>query len=117
MSGSEMMSSLVELFGGLGLFLYGMNVMSEGLEKAAGSKMKRVIEILTTNRFMAVVVGAFVTMIVQSSSAISYRGRSGPSRRPRLPARRAPLRLASAWRRRGSRSSSSRARTTRGRHP
>lgn len=69
MSGSEMMASFVELFGGLGLFLYGMSVMSEGLEKAAGSKMKRFIEILTTNRFMAVIVGAFVTMIVQSSSA------------------------------------------------
>ncbi len=66
---SEMMSSFIELFGGLGLFLYGMSVMSEGLEKAAGSKMKRFIEILTTNRFTAVIVGAFVTMIVQSSSA------------------------------------------------
>lgn len=69
MSNAEMMTSAIELFGGLGLFLYGMNVMSEGLEKAAGSKMKRFIEILTTNRFMAVIVGAFVTMIVQSSSA------------------------------------------------
>ncbi len=66
---SEMMTSFIELFGGLGLFLYGMSVMSEGLEKAAGSKMKRFIEILTTNRFTAVIVGAFVTMIVQSSSA------------------------------------------------
>lgn len=69
MSNGEMMTSFIELFGGLGLFLYGMNVMSEGLEKAAGSKMKRFIEILTTNRIMAVIVGAFVTMIVQSSSA------------------------------------------------
>jgi len=69
MSNGDMMKSFIELFGGLGLFLYGMSVMSEGLEKAAGSKMKRFIEILTTNRFMAVIVGAFVTMIVQSSSA------------------------------------------------
>lgn len=69
MSNGEMMTSFIELFGGLGLFLYGMSVMSEGLEKAAGSKMKRFIEILTTNRIMAVIVGAFVTMIVQSSSA------------------------------------------------
>ncbi len=65
----EVLKIAVELFGGLGLFLYGMTVMSEGLAKAAGPKMKQMIEILTTNRFMGVVVGAFVTMIVQSSSA------------------------------------------------
>lgn len=65
----ELAQSLIVLFGGLGLFLYGMTVMSEGLEKVAGSKMKKFIEILTTNRIMAVLVGAFVTMIVQSSSA------------------------------------------------
>ncbi|WP_432401653.1 Na/Pi cotransporter family protein [Wukongibacter sp. M2B1] len=57
------------LIGGLGLFLYGMNVMAAGLEKSAGDKLKRFIEILTSNRFMGVVVGALVTMVVQSSSA------------------------------------------------
>lgn len=69
MSNAEMLSLGISLFGGLGLFLYGMTIMSEGLEKAAGDKMKHFIEILTKNIFMAVIVGALVTMIVQSSSA------------------------------------------------
>lgn len=59
----------VYLFSGLGLFLYGMNLMSEGLEKAAGNKLKAIVGKLTTNRYMGVAVGAFVTAIVQSSSA------------------------------------------------
>lgn len=63
------MEILFELLGGLGLFLYGMNVMSTGLQKAAGDKLKSIIGMLTTNRFMAVIVGAVVTAIVQSSSA------------------------------------------------
>lgn len=57
------------LIGGLGLFLYGMNVMAGGLEKSAGDKLKKFIEILTSNRIMGVIVGAMVTMVVQSSSA------------------------------------------------
>lgn len=57
------------LVGGLGLFLYGMNVMAAGLEKTAGDKMKRIIEVLTSNRVMGVIVGAIVTVLVQSSSA------------------------------------------------
>ncbi len=57
------------LVGGLGLFIYGMNVMAGGLEKSAGEKLKRFIEILTNNRFMGVIVGAFVTVVVQSSSS------------------------------------------------
>ncbi len=69
MQHGEIVKIIVALFGGLGLFLYGMTVMSEGLEKAAGPKMKNFIEILTTNRISGVIVGAFVTMIVQSSSA------------------------------------------------
>ncbi|SDK04400.1 Na/Pi cotransporter family protein [Natronincola ferrireducens] len=63
------MEILFGVLGGLGLFLYGMNVMSNGLQKAAGDKLKSIIGLLTTNRFMAVVVGAVVTAIVQSSSA------------------------------------------------
>ncbi len=62
-------SMFVFMFSGLGLFLYGMNLMSEGLEKAAGNKMKSIVGALTTNRFMGVAVGAFVTAVVQSSSA------------------------------------------------
>jgi len=59
----------VLLFSGLGLFLYGMNLMSEGLEKAAGNRLKSIVGKLTTNRYMGVAVGALVTTIVQSSSA------------------------------------------------
>lgn len=57
------------VLGGLGLFLYGMNLMGIGLEKAAGDKLKRLIEVLTNNRLMGVLVGIIVTMIIQSSSA------------------------------------------------
>lgn len=60
---------VISLMGGLGLFLYGMNLMAEGLEKSAGSKLKRIVELLTSNVFMGVIVGAFVTAIIQSSSA------------------------------------------------
>lgn len=57
------------LLGGLALFLYGMQMMSAGLEEAAGDKMKRILERLTTNRFLGVLVGAVVTAAIQSSSA------------------------------------------------
>ncbi|ABR47433.1 Na/Pi-cotransporter II-related protein [Alkaliphilus metalliredigens QYMF] len=57
------------VLGGLGLFLYGMHVMSTGLQKAAGDKLKSIIGMLTSNRSMGVLVGAGVTAIVQSSSA------------------------------------------------
>ena len=63
------LETAVKIFGGLGLFIYGMHVMAEGLENAAGNKMRNIIEILTRNRFLAVFVGAFVTAIIQSSSA------------------------------------------------
>ena len=57
------------LFGGLALFLYGMEKMSEGLKKSAGSKMRSILEALTRNRVIAFLVGAFVTVVIQSSSA------------------------------------------------
>lgn len=57
------------LLGGLALFLYGMNQMSEGLDAAAGEKMKQILERLTKNRFLGVGVGAAVTAVIQSSSA------------------------------------------------
>ena len=57
------------LLGGLGLFLYGINAMGDGLEQAAGSKMKKLLEVLTRNKLLAVLVGALVTGIIQSSSA------------------------------------------------
>ncbi len=64
--------SIVQVFllmGGLGMFLYGMKMMSDGLEQAAGDRMRRTLEVLTTNRFAGVAVGAGVTAVVQSSSA------------------------------------------------
>ena len=57
------------LLGGLALFLYGMQMMSSGLEDAAGNRMKAILEKLTSNRFMGVGVGAVITAIIQSSSA------------------------------------------------
>ena len=63
------MEIALPVLGGLGLFLYGMNLMGTGLQKAAGNKLKRLIEVLTNNRIMGVIVGAMVTMVVQSSSA------------------------------------------------
>jgi phosphate:Na+ symporter len=53
----------------MGMFLYGMEMMSDGMKIAAGNKMRTVLEKLTSNRFLAVGVGAFVTMVIQSSSA------------------------------------------------
>ena len=63
------MDIALPVLGGLGLFLYGMNIMGTGLEKAAGERLKRLIELLTNNRLMGVIVGAVVTAIIQSSSA------------------------------------------------
>jgi phosphate:Na+ symporter len=59
----------ISLIGGLGLFLYGMHLMGEGLQKSAGNKLKKIIEMLTSNVFMGVLVGSVVTAIIQSSSA------------------------------------------------
>ena len=60
---------IMGLFGGLSLFLYGMSKMSDGLKKAAGNQMRKILATLTKNRVIALFVGAFVTMIIQSSSA------------------------------------------------
>lgn len=60
---------LFEFVGGLGMFLYGMNIMADGLQKSAGSKLKNIMSFLTKNRLVAVLVGAGVTAIIQSSSA------------------------------------------------
>ena len=63
------LKEFASLLGGLALFLYGMNMMSQGMEAAAGNKMKQILERLTSNRFMGVLVGAVITAIIQSSSA------------------------------------------------
>ncbi len=62
-------TDFMNLLGGLGLFLYGMQMMSNGLEAAAGDRMKKILEKLTANRFLGVLVGAVITAVIQSSSA------------------------------------------------
>ena len=62
-------SILLSMAGGLGLFLYGMRVMSDSIEKVAGAKLRKVLEIFTTNRFTGILVGFIFTAIIQSSSA------------------------------------------------
>ena len=57
------------LIGGVGLFLYGMKVMSEGLQKIAGDRMRSVLSAMTRNRFMGVLTGIVITVLMQSSSA------------------------------------------------
>lgn len=61
--------NIFSLLGGVALFLYGMGLMSEGLELVAGSKMQEILHKLTTNRFLGIFVGFLVTAIIQSSSA------------------------------------------------
>lgn len=63
------MDIALPVIGGLGLFLYGMNLMGDALQRAAGSRLRKLIEVLTNNRFIGVLVGIVVTMVVQSSSA------------------------------------------------
>ena len=60
---------IMTLFGGLALFLYGMNKMSDGMKKAAGDSMRKILAAITKNRFLGLIIGAFVTMVIQSSSA------------------------------------------------
>ncbi len=60
------MEIAINLMGGLALFLYGMQMMSGGLEAAAGDRMKSILEKLTTNRFIGILLGCVVTMIIQS---------------------------------------------------
>ena len=61
--------NILSFLTGIGLFLYGIDAMGQGLEYAAGSKMKKILGVLTKNRFLAVIMGALVTAIIQSSSA------------------------------------------------
>ena len=63
------LGTLFQFIGGLGMFLYGMESMADGLQKFAGNRLQRVLEILTSNRLLGVLVGAGVTAIIQSSSA------------------------------------------------
>ena len=60
---------LIPFAGGLGMFIYGMQIMAQGLENAAGNKMKSLLEVLTKNKLMGVLLGAVITAVIQSSSA------------------------------------------------
>lgn len=62
-------TNIIGLLGGLALFLYGMQMMSAGMEAAAGNRMKTILEKLTSNRFLGIAVGAGITAVIQSSSA------------------------------------------------
>lgn len=63
------LQSVLTVLGGMGLFLYGMFKMGDGLQESAGDRMRRVLEALTSNKYMAVLVGAVVTAIIQASGA------------------------------------------------
>lgn len=63
----ENMQIVFGLLGGLAVFIYGMNLMSESLQKAAGEKMKSILALLTKNRIMGVIAGALVTAVLQSA--------------------------------------------------
>ena len=67
--GIEDVSMLFKFVGGLGMFLYGMHIMAEGLQHFAGGKMQKLMGFLTKNRLMALLVGTLVTAVIQSSSA------------------------------------------------
>lgn len=65
----DILVSLIKIVGSLGLFLYGMQILSDGLQKSAGNKLKSFLEMMTSNRLMAVLTGLLITVIIQSSSA------------------------------------------------
>ena len=65
----DYVSMFTAVVGGLGMFLYGMHIMASGLQKCAGNKLKHILEILTRNKLMGILLGAIVTAIIQSSSA------------------------------------------------
>ena len=65
----EYMNIIIPFAGGLGMFIYGMQIMAQGLENAAGNKMKSLLEVLTRNKLTGVMLGAAITAVIQSSSA------------------------------------------------
>ena len=60
---------ILTLIGAVGMFLYGMKLMSEGLQKAAGNKLRDILALMTNNKFLGALTGIFITALVQSSSA------------------------------------------------
>ena len=69
MENLDVLQIALSFLGGFGLFIFGMDYMSEGLKKAAGNKMKNLLGVLTNNPFLGVIAGMGVTAIIQSSSA------------------------------------------------
>lgn len=65
----DYLNIMIPFAGGLGMFIYGMQIMAQGLENAAGNRMKSLLEILTKNKLMGVLLGAAITAVIQSSSA------------------------------------------------
>ena len=65
----DYVSIILPFIGGLGMFIYGMQIMAEGLQNSAGSKTRKLLGLLTNNRLLGVLVGALITAIIQSSSA------------------------------------------------
>ncbi len=65
----EHFRNIFTFIGGVGMFLYGMKIMSDGLQKVAGPKLANVLKVLTANKFTAIIVGALVTVVVHSSAA------------------------------------------------
>ena len=59
----EYISSLFEFAGGIGMFLYGMNTMADGMQRSAGGKMKKLLGYLTSNRLLAIIVGAVIRLL------------------------------------------------------
>ena len=64
-----MFTIIVMLIGGLGLFIYGMNLMSKSIERVAGSRLRNILKAFTKNRFFGLLAGTFFTAVIQSSSA------------------------------------------------
>ena len=63
--------SFIQLFGGLAFFLYGMNILSSALKKTAGGKLEKLLKKATDNRFKGLLIGALITIAIQSSSAMT----------------------------------------------
>ena len=65
----EMVAMLLSLIGNLGFLMYGMKLMSDGVQKSAGEKLQRTLAMMTGNRFIGLITGMVITMIIQSSGA------------------------------------------------
>ena len=79
--------NVINLAGGLAMFIFGMNLMSDGLKLVAGSYLKKILEKLTKNRIIAMMVGAGLTALIQSSNAMCCLLYTSPSPRDRQKSR------------------------------